>query len=159
MVSKDGKKESVDKIRDKLVGEFGKEEFERLLDETRKNWVRESGAWPSPSEEDLVLALDYSINEQKRKKASQSLLAREFFFLDGVKVLVDYDGENWKIYYFPIDYFEFDLRSLGKFLDSLEEKGERIEAVVPNIGRVRMTTLECVKGFAVIVKKHKNNRQ
>jgi hypothetical protein len=74
MLSKDEKKEHAERIRDQLMKELGQEEFKRLFEETRKNWIREVGAWPSPSQENLIFALDYSLSEQKQRKAFEQQL-------------------------------------------------------------------------------------
>jgi len=132
MLSKDEKKEHAERIRDQLMKELGQEEFKRLFEETRKNWIREVGAWPSPSQENLIFALDYSLSEQKQRKAFEQQLVSKFDF-KGTKVGVCHDGKHWKIYYFPIDYFQVDLQTMGKFLESLEEKGETETVIIPNL--------------------------
>ena len=132
MLSKDEKKEHAERIRDQLMKELGQEEFKRLFEETRKNWILEVGAWPSPSQENLIFALDYSLSEQKRRKAFEQQLVSKFDF-KGNKVGVCHDGKHWKIYYFPIGYFQVDLQTMGKFLESLEEKGETETVIIPNL--------------------------
>jgi len=89
----------------------------------------------------------------KTKKGVRTATVFSKFDFKGTKVGVCHDGKHWKIYYFPIDYFQVDLQTMGKFLESLEEKGETVTVIIPNLGRVRLTTLEGVKGFAVITKK------
>ena len=162
MPSKNVKKEHADKIRDQLIEELGQEEFKRLFEETRKNWIRETGAWPSPSQEDLIFALDYSLSEQKRRKALEQQLTSRFNF-EGTMVDVSHDGDSWKVYYFPIPQFEGDLPKFGRFLETIKEKGEEATIIVPNVGWV-MTSLimgsgfQGIKGFAIIIKKHAEHR-
>jgi len=151
------KKEEVAKIKERLLNELGGEEFRQLLEETRRNWIREAGVWPSPSEDDIILAMDYNLSEQKRKKALEKLLLPRLDF-EGTKVDISHDGKNWKIYYYPIDFFESDLQRFGKFLESIEEKGENVEVIIPNIGWVSASWIfgaeyQGIKGFAVVTKK------
>ncbi len=81
--------------------------------------------------------------------------------LDDFPVTVRYSGNTWKIYYYPIDDFERDLLELGRFLEFIEEKGEEVCTVVPNTGFVKTslvlgTSFQGVKGFAVVVRKGKD---
>jgi len=75
-------------------------------------------------------------------------------------VNVKYDGYKYRIYYFSIDDLEEELAQVGKFLDSLCEKGEVICEIIPNIGLVRNSIIlgpgfQGVKGFVIIVQKNK----
>lgn len=151
------KKEAAVKIKERLLNELGEEEFKRLFEEARRNWIREVGAWPSPSEDDIILTLDYNLNEQKRKKALEKLIMPKLDF-EGTKVDVSHDGKNWKIYYFPIDFFELDLQKFGRFLELIVEKGENVETIIPNMGWVPVSWIfgaeyQGIKGFAVVTKK------
>jgi len=152
MPTKNAKKEHADKIRSQLIEELGQEEFKRLFEETRKNWIRETGAWPSPSQEDLIFALDYSLSEQRRRKALEQQLTSRFNF-EGTTVDVSHDGDSWKVYYFPIAQFEGDLPMFGRFLETIKEKGEEAIIIVPNIGLVMKGFFQGIKGFAIIIKK------
>jgi len=75
-------------------------------------------------------------------------------------VNVKYDGYKYRIYYFSIDDLEEELDQVGKFLDSLCEKGEVICEIIPNIGLVHNSIIlgpgfQGVKGFVIIVQKNK----
>jgi hypothetical protein len=75
-------------------------------------------------------------------------------------VNVKYDGYKYRIYYFSIDDLEEELAQVGKFLDSLCEKGEVICEIIPNIGLVHNSIIigpgfQGVKGFVIIVQKNK----
>ena len=64
------------------------------------------------------------------------------------------------LYYFSIDDLEEELAQVGKFLDSLCEKGEVICEIIPNIGLVHNSIIlgpgyQGVKGFVIIVQKNK----
>ncbi len=153
MFSQNTKKEEVAKIQKQLIKELGEEEFKRLYEETRRNWIQNVGVLPSPSHEDLVLALNYNFSEERRKKALEKPSILRFDF-EGTKVDIGHDGRYWKVYYFPIHYFETDLQTLGKFLETLEEKHEKVTEIIPNLGYVIFGVSNLgVKGFAVITKK------
>ncbi len=72
-------------------------------------------------------------------------------------VSVKHEGKRWKIYYYSIDSFEYDLTKFGDFLESVEERGEEVSSIIPNMGFVKTsivlgTSFQGVKGFAVIAK-------
>ena len=73
---------------------------------------------------------------------------------------IKHDGKHWRIYYYPIDSFEDDLPAFGEFLESLETKGEKVSAIVPNMGWVKASWLlegfQGVKGFAIVARKTEN---
>ena len=153
MFSQSAKKEDAVRIQEQLIKDLGEKEFRRLFDETRRNWIQNVGALPSPSHEDIVLTLNYNLSEEKRKKALEKPSMLKFDF-EGIKVDISHDGRHWKVYYFPIHYFETDLQTLGKFLETLEEKHETIIEIIPNLGSVIFGVSNLgVKGFAVITKK------
>jgi hypothetical protein len=71
-----------------------------------------------------------------------------------------YDGDQWGIFYLPIDDFEAELPELGKALDHIQQNHGEATAVIPNIGLTKAslllgTSFQGVKGFAIIYKKHK----
>ena len=68
-----------------------------------------------------------------------------------------YEGQRFKIYYVTIDDFIPDLDYLGRTLESINERGEEVVSVVPNMGFVKSsvllgTSFQGVKGFAVVTK-------
>ncbi|AGT36183.1 hypothetical protein N186_09235 [Thermofilum adornatum] len=70
-----------------------------------------------------------------------------------------YDGDQWGIFYLPIDDFEQELPELGKALDHIQQNHGEATAVIPNIGLTKAslllgTSFQGVKGFAIIYKKH-----
>jgi len=57
-----------------------------------------------------------------------------------------------------IDDFEADISELGAFLERVEQRGEKVIAIVPNIGLVKTslllgTSFQGVKGFAIVTKR------
>lgn len=70
---------------------------------------------------------------------------------------VKHEGRHWRVYYYPIDHFELDISKLGSFLEELEDRGEQVLAIVPNIGFVMaslvLSGFQGVKGFAIIARK------
>lgn len=68
---------------------------------------------------------------------------------------VKYDGKPWKIYYYDIDTLRIDLPGFGRFLDSIEEKGEKVCTIVTNIGITKGSLFQArgVKAFAVFARK------
>jgi short-subunit dehydrogenase len=71
--------------------------------------------------------------------------------------LIKHAGKHFKIYYYAIDSFEDDLPDFGKFLEEIEERDEKITAIVPNMGFVSAsiflgTSFQGIKGFVVITK-------
>lgn len=71
------------------------------------------------------------------------------------RVQVRYDGKPWKVYYYDIDTLRIDLPGFGRFLDSIEENGEEVCTIVPNIGVTKGSLFGArgVKGFAVFARK------
>jgi hypothetical protein len=69
-----------------------------------------------------------------------------------------YNGDQWGIFYLPIDDFEQQLPELGKALDHIQQNHGVVTAVIPNIGLTKAslllgTSFQGVKGFAIIYKK------
>ena len=158
MPSQRMKKEEATRIGDRLKKELGEQEFKQLFEETKKSLIQEAGPWPQPSWEDIVIVMDYQLSEKQRKEALAKARAFKVIEFEGTKIIVNHDGEHWKIYYCPVDFFEIDLPSFGRFLEVIEEQGEEVKAVIPNTGWVKTsivlgTDFQGVKGFAVIARK------
>jgi hypothetical protein len=69
-----------------------------------------------------------------------------------------HNGQNLRIYYFPVDSLEEDLPDFGAQLELLEAAGEEIVSIVTNTGLVSSSFLlgssfQGVKGFAVVARK------
>ncbi|MGQ9597606.1 MAG: hypothetical protein ACUVQY_07175 [Thermoproteota archaeon] len=115
------------------------------IESIRKNLQRLIGrvSW-----EDGVLCLAEKKGEEKKAKEPK-------------KPFLKYEGEHFKIYYYRISSFEDEPSTFGKFLEGLEENGEEILAIVPNMvvptSIVLGTGFQGVKGFAVIARKPNKN--
>ena len=160
MPSQRKKEEEANSIRERLKKELGEQAFEQLFEETRKALILDAGPWPQPSWEDIVVTMDYQLSEKRRKEALAKARAFKVIEFEGTKIVVNHDGEHWKIYYCPVDFFEIDLPSFGRFLETIEKQGEEVKAVIPNTGWVKTsivlgTDFQGVKGFAVIARKTK----
>ena len=151
MSTKKDKKEQASKIREELLEELGEEEFNRIFEETKRTLRLEYGVLPRLSWEDVVLTMDYRLRKPAGKKYER--------LEDFEDVTVSHDGKHWKVYYYSVDLFREDLPIFGKFLDLLQESGEEVSAIIPNIGWVKTAMLfgppSGVKGFAVIARKPK----
>lgn len=147
-----GKKEEAKTVYEKLRQELGEKEADLEIESIRKNLRRLFG-WVSW--EDAVLYLAEKKGEEKKaKEPKKPVLEYEGAFLE-------YEGEHFKIYYYRISSFVDELSTFGKFLEGLEENGEEILAIVPNIGAVPASIVldgfQGVKGFAVIARKPNKN--
>jgi hypothetical protein len=45
-----------------------------------------------------------------------------------------HDGNNFRIYYFPIKSFEKDMTELGEFLELVENDEGTVSSIIPNTG-------------------------
>lgn len=69
---------------------------------------------------------------------------------------VVFEGKNWVVYLFRISNFERELDDLGHFLEEIEDRGEKVFAIIPNIGFSStsfFTQISGVIGFAIISRK------
>lgn len=69
---------------------------------------------------------------------------------------VAFEGKSWVVYLFRISDFESDLDDLGRFLEEIEDRGEKVFAIIPNIGYTStsfFSQISGVTGFAIISRK------
>jgi hypothetical protein len=95
------------------------------------------------------------VKEKTEENRDPDKLGKELPYMKHV-----YDGDQWGIFYLPIDDFEQQLPELGKALDHIQQNHGEATAVIPNIGLTKAslllgTSFQGVKGFAIIYKKHK----
>jgi len=133
-------------IYEKLRQELGDKEVEMEIEKARKDLEKLVGM--RVSWEDAVLHLATK-REEKTEEETE------------INAFIKHVGKHWKIYYYPIDSFEEDLPVFGNFLEDLEEGGEEVSAIIPNMGFVKTsivlgTSFQGVKGFAVITKEAKS---
>jgi hypothetical protein len=105
-----------------------------------------------------VIAMDYSVEEQKRRKAFEQKRKRQKKVLSGLEafnIIIGHDGNCWRIDYCSISDSVEDTDTFGIFLEALKERGETIASIISNIGTVKLTATRGVKGFVVITRKTK----
>ena len=137
-------------VYEELKRRLGEEEAEKKIEEARRSLEKRLG-W-NVSRENAILTLIDEIEKPKQQIDER---------LTDFPAFLKHDGKRWRVYYYNIDSFEGDLSTFGKFLEKVEENGERVSAIIPNIGFVKTswilgTSFQGVKGFAVITRKPGN---
>jgi hypothetical protein len=153
MSLKNNKKKDASRVREVLLEELGENEFNRVFEETKRELNVEYGPWPPVSSEDVVLTMGHRLRKPAGKKYDK---------LEDFDVTVSHDGEHWRVYYYPVDFFREELPIFGKFLELLKERGEEVSTIIPNTGWVRTSIIlgssfQGVKGFAVITRRPKSS--
>ncbi|RLE66735.1 MAG: hypothetical protein DRJ47_01845 [Thermoprotei archaeon] len=112
----------VDEAYRKLRERYSEEELEKMIEATVKELRY---YYVAPKREDAIIYLARKLKFQKPRVPSKR--ARMVF-----------KGKTWRIRYMKVDNFPDDLEALGRFLEKLEEDGEKIVSVMPAVGPPRI---------------------